>query len=598
MSETIEINIKGHEDVSPEFRKVTVSLDSISDAMARVIQTEAQMAINAQAEQAVAGMTKAEKEQFMAARDLEDQNKDLGLSFTEINSAIQIGKMVLGEAKKIYEETFGEFQTYAGDVRDLALATETHGDEASRTLQLLDDYEISNQDLMAAMKKLKDNGIVPTSGALIDIAEKYQAITDPAQKAQFAQDNLGKSYQKFTNFLNADTDALRENAEQVNKNLILSDETIAKSEKERLAVDALSDTYQGYKIQAGAALGEMILKQSEYQIALEQLKGANNEWGFGISDADVKLQIQANHLREAVEAADAYYAEVYGGIRKVSEAQTELVEIDGEAVKSAMQVHDTYVQLGDKMAALQGDHDQLLAKKQELIEQGWWPESEKIQAVNDKLAENEQKQHDVTTAMQGTLTQMLLNTAAAGLDAEGQLALARATGQIDEETYAALTAQQELKKQYDDGKISAQEYAKKTTDLKTAVSNLQSKHITITIDSILNEVRSIAGSYDTLKADGGPTITVGDKRGHAAGGITTGPDSGHWELLHGTEAVIPLQNGSIPVQMQGAGGMNGGVTLVVNYAPGISFGDESEARSKMWPFILDAIQTAKANGQI
>lgn len=39
--------------------------------------------------------------------------------------------------------------------------------------------------------------------------------------------------------------------------------------------------------------------------------------------------------------------------------------------------------------------------------------------------------------------------------------------------------------------------------------------------------------------------------GGREGGIFSGPDSGHLELLHGTEAVIPLKNGRVPVELNG-----------------------------------------------
>ena len=41
------------------------------------------------------------------------------------------------------------------------------------------------------------------------------------------------------------------------------------------------------------------------------------------------------------------------------------------------------------------------------------------------------------------------------------------------------------------------------------------------------------------------------KIGYADGGIATGPKSGYWELLHGTEAVIPMGRGSLPITFQG-----------------------------------------------
>ena len=41
-------------------------------------------------------------------------------------------------------------------------------------------------------------------------------------------------------------------------------------------------------------------------------------------------------------------------------------------------------------------------------------------------------------------------------------------------------------------------------------------------------------------------------RGYAEGGIATGPKTGYKAMLHGTEAVVPLEGGSgIPVDMQG-----------------------------------------------
>ena len=54
--------------------------------------------------------------------------------------------------------------------------------------------------------------------------------------------------------------------------------------------------------------------------------------------------------------------------------------------------------------------------------------------------------------------------------------------------------------------------------------------------------------------------------GYATGGIADGPKQGHLAMLHGREAVVPLPNGnSIPVQMNGAGGMqNNNVTVNVS----------------------------------
>ena len=46
---------------------------------------------------------------------------------------------------------------------------------------------------------------------------------------------------------------------------------------------------------------------------------------------------------------------------------------------------------------------------------------------------------------------------------------------------------------------------------------------------------------------------------HAAGGIAAGPSSGHLAMLHGTEAVIPLAGGAIPVSITGGAAGKGDV---------------------------------------
>jgi hypothetical protein len=42
--------------------------------------------------------------------------------------------------------------------------------------------------------------------------------------------------------------------------------------------------------------------------------------------------------------------------------------------------------------------------------------------------------------------------------------------------------------------------------------------------------------------------------GHARGGVASGPESGYLSLLHGTEAIVPLASGAIPVQLSGTTG--------------------------------------------
>lgn len=323
------------------------------------------------------------------------------------------------------------------------------------------------------------------------------------------------------------------------------------------------------------------------------------------------MQLEIDKQQELEERINSASAARWNGLASMYEtvtateavagAYSNMVIADEDAVKGAIKVQETYDKYNETLADLQIDHDELLVKKQELIEQGWWPESEKIQAVNEKLAENEQKQKDVTTAMQGTLTQMLLNTAAAGLDAEAQLALARATGQIDEEAYAALTAQQLLRGQYDDGKISAQEYADKTIALKDAVSRLEGKNIQITVDAILNEVRNTIHTYTEQSANN----LIGGNQAYAEG--TDGwmtvppgyPNDSYPIMVESGErfAVIPAGVQSAPMSSGGMGG-SGGTIIQISINTPVNIMDEEKTVNVLIPLIEQAWNELQSRGSV
>ena len=72
------------------------------------------------------------------------------------------------------------------------------------------------------------------------------------------------------------------------------------------------------------------------------------------------------------------------------------------------------------------------------------------------------------------------------------------------------------------------------------------------IEWVIDGVGSVLGS-------------VGGFFGFASGGIARGPESGHMAMLHGTEAVVPLPDGSsIPVTLKGMGDGGGGSTYTAN----------------------------------
>jgi hypothetical protein len=88
------------------------------------------------------------------------------------------------------------------------------------------------------------------------------------------------------------------------------------------------------------------------------------------------------------------------------------------------------------------------------------------------------------------------------------------------------------------------------------------------VEGILDFLSPVLDAIETVvDGVGGVIGGVGDFVGglFATGGVARGPDSGYPAILHGTEAVVPLPDGSsIPVTIKGMGGGGGGDSYTAN----------------------------------
>lgn len=166
------------------------------------------------------------------------------------NVAEQVTSMVINGVRDSIKVT----QEYAAEVRDLALSSDISAEAASRLIQTFDDYEISAQDITLATRKLKDQGLTPTIETMAELADKYVAIQDPAEKLAFLQENLGRNSQKWALAMKNGGAALLEQNAAINQSLILNDQAIIASENYRLALDEWNDSVMGLKVSIGNEL--------------------------------------------------------------------------------------------------------------------------------------------------------------------------------------------------------------------------------------------------------------------------------------------------------------------------------------------------------
>ena len=282
-------------------------------------------------------------------------------------NAAAIGILVgVGAALK---KSLDNTMQYAGEVRDLTLATDGNAEASSRLLQVLDDYEITAGDVTAGMRAMKERGIVPTVGALATLSDQFLAIEDPAKRLQFAQDNLGRSSAKFLNVLSQGGDKIRALNDGISESLILTDEDIAKTEEARLAFDAWGDAVKG--VQTDLAIGMLpaltdILNVTNDWKRAEQLAAEQGKdlWMVGLGEAQSFIEL-AKAERHAAAASQEHGDEI-GETTQSMEDQIKAAKAVAEANAQMIQGAIDATQASEDYRASQADIQQQI---QELTEE-------------------------------------------------------------------------------------------------------------------------------------------------------------------------------------------------------------------------------------
>ncbi len=205
--------------------------------------------------------------------------------------------------------------------------------------------------------------------------------------------------------------------------------------------------------------------------------------------------------------------------------------------------------------------------------------TKKLAELNGELDANVQKNLLAAAAMESATAQFLYQQIAADLDAKAQLELGRELGLIDEPTYLAAKAAQELNRAYQDGLLTLPDLTTATGALADAINSLQSKDITITVSTLHREYYDQAGlseaghDGDTGQAgDGGygvpPVTTTPDPdRDRRAMGGSVYADEPYWVGEHGPEPFVPATDGYVLSNSdarQALSGGGGGDTVIIN----------------------------------
>jgi len=336
-----------------------------------------------------------------AASDSADKAaKTATMSWTDFRSMYSTVLDVVRVGQQVWEATYGEFSKLTDEVRDFSLISGQGAEQTSRFLQVLGDFGITAGQATTAARYLKNNGLSPNIDSLAMLADKFKSIKDPAKRFAFLEKQLGMGGKEWVNVLNQESSALRERADAVNKNLIVTEQDIRLREVQRLAMDDVKDEIEGFTI----SLGRNIALVTAHQIAVNRAndileengqqtfwnKASTEEWNAALEQA----------IREQLGAADASLVLADSLViqeedaRALAAAVTAMTTANSNYLKTIGSLTTELGNYGDKQDDLKTTHGELLAEKETLISQGWGVESEAVKDVNDKLADNETAQQD------------------------------------------------------------------------------------------------------------------------------------------------------------------------------------------------------------
>jgi hypothetical protein len=401
--------------------------------------------------------------------DMSASGKKAGLSLTDLKSGLDMAANALQEIGKAYEATIGRTIEYAEQVRDLGRISGASATDTSRLIQTADDLKVSYETLQQAAKALAKDGIALTTEELAKASDEYLAITDAGARAEFATSKFGRAGLELTKVLETGGDALRKMAKEQASSLILTQKQIDQAREIEKAQDDWEDSVAGLTYQFSTGLlpviGDIIKATTQYVFWAQKTKDAVMDEASTYPqyiqrlNEEITARNQNNVLRSVgmgLMPGLVRWLDVEAQKNMlVTETQFNLAKgyynIADEGTRAAA-AHKQYTQDAD--AARQANYLGAVAMDEFASSVG--ASSLAVQDINTNMRAL------INDAMRPLTAEMLYQKAAAGLDEDAALDLAKSMGLINTEAYNALVALRDLRTQYDinkDGAISAAEAA-------------------------------------------------------------------------------------------------------------------------------------------
>lgn len=396
------------------------------------------------------------------------------MKFTELNSIVSLAGQGLNMVGQVFAETIGEAQKYSLAMGDLGHNLGISTEQASRLVQVADDYRITQEKLTTATELAIRKGWQPSISNMAALSDEYLAIQDPVKQTAFLFEKFGKNWSVLVPLLQAGGDAIRANAAATEQGLVVTDKQYDASLRLYAAQDKLNDATQALGLTLGNALIPPLTT------TLDLTNEAASAIGVYGSATDA-------HLKGLITMGE-YVGVVNKALLIGHDATAAQKMLDDELMQHALPAAQGYQRAMGPMPKIieantgaEIEHERaLIASRNALNSYGKAADGVAIALGNISNAEAAEIAMDNLTAAydKGELSEK-----AYAIQAE---TIMRGIGGMSEAEIQANLKIRDLGKALDDGTITASQYASMVGSINAQINALHSKDVTLTVNHIDN----------------------------------------------------------------------------------------------------------------
>lgn len=394
-----------------------------------------------------------------AVEDLDKAQDDLGkntkksaLSMVDFNAGLEIaqkgGEMLLS----FMEHAIGSGIEFANSIDRISTAFGIQAEEASKLKYAVEAVGIEEGEFDAILEGALSKGITLSIDGLADLSKQYNAIEDPIARSQFVTEKFGDAGLALNKVLKLSEDQIRALGDEAKAyGLVMNEEGVKASKELEEQLKKLDAAGKGIELQFSQAVTPGIANFGE---------GVN--WLIGeLNGTHTPLQRLTRDLEENA---------------KWMGENSESTQRARQALADYRQAQQNYIN-STGIAFIQTTLDQGIVLSDAITT--FHDYGEQFGDVQAKIRDVDRAQRDYNLSTDALIlstrelnAETLLRIATEGLSADAALKVAASLGLVDEKTAAQITRERDLKKQYEDGILTLDEYIAKLKGLADEVYGL------------------------------------------------------------------------------------------------------------------------------